>query len=237
MSHAPRSRRLAFTDIADIAAATRERGGRFSTPRRLVLEALFAADGPVSAEYIAQDLHGPGRALDHSSIYRALEHLEQLGVVRHVHLGHGPGLYALTHDSEREYLACERCSRVTTVPAARLDAVRSQIREAFGYEARFSHFPIVGLCARCAASEDATPASARPTDNSRRGGDVTHDEHPHEDVHTHEHSHGQDAHTHPHTEHDHDHVEHEHEHSHGDHVHAHPHVHQEGLEDEHGHGH
>ena len=36
-----------------------------------------------------------GPASDLASVYRNLEHLEELGVVRHVHFGHGPGLYAL----------------------------------------------------------------------------------------------------------------------------------------------
>jgi Fur family ferric uptake transcriptional regulator len=85
-------------------------------------------------------------------VYRNLERLESLGVVRHVHLGHGPGLYMLVGSGDREFLTCERCQRVTVVDPAGLDAVRAQIRERFGYEARFGHFPIVGLCAECAGA-------------------------------------------------------------------------------------
>jgi Fur family ferric uptake transcriptional regulator len=151
VTNAPRSDRLAFRDIGDVAAALRERGGRLTAARRHVLEALFAADGPVSAEYIAAG--AGGHELDPASVYRNLEHLEDLGVVRHVHLGHGPGLYALISDGEREYLVCESCDRVTIVDAARLDAIRAGIRDEFGYHARFSHFPIHGLCEQCAAEQ------------------------------------------------------------------------------------
>jgi len=112
-----------------------------------VLEALFAADVPLPADAVA-----PG--LDRASVYRALEYLEQLGVVRHVHLGHGPGLYALTGGAEREYLVCERCDRVRAVDAEELDGVRALIEREFGYRARFSRFPVVGLCADCAAAGD-----------------------------------------------------------------------------------
>ena len=66
-----------------------------------------------------------------------------------------PGLYALTGGAEREYLACERCDRVTALDAEQLDEVRALIEREFGYRARFSHFPIVGLCADCAAATDA----------------------------------------------------------------------------------
>jgi Fur family ferric uptake transcriptional regulator len=159
MARAHRTNRLAFDDIESIAAAVRRRGGRFSAARRIVLEVLFEADGPVSAERIAQG--GDGRTmLDLTSVYRGLEYLEQLGVVRHVHVGHGPGLYALIGDTEVEYLACERCDRVKSVPSAQLDPVRAAVRKAFGYEARFSHFPIVGLCPACAAVEGDACADA-----------------------------------------------------------------------------
>jgi Fur family transcriptional regulator, ferric uptake regulator len=149
MTRAPHRPPLAYRDIDDIARALRDAGGRFSAARRRVLEALFAADAPLPADAVA-----PG--LDRASVYRALEYLEELGVVRHVHLGHSPGLYALTGGTEREYLACERCARVVGVEAAQLDEVRATIEREFGYVARFSHFPIVGLCADCAAvsSED-----------------------------------------------------------------------------------
>ena len=81
---------LEFRTIEDVVEAVRSTGGRLSVPRRMVLEALFAAEGPVSAETIAGELR-----LELTSVYRNLEHLEALGVARHVHLGHGPGLYAL----------------------------------------------------------------------------------------------------------------------------------------------
>jgi Fur family ferric uptake transcriptional regulator len=147
MTEAPRTEPLAFRDIDDVAAAVRNAGGRLTTPRRLVLEALFAADGLLSAEQIATT----GVTLELTSVYRNLELLEELGVVRHVHVGHGPGLYGLVGDGEREYLVCERCGQVVAVTPHELDGARDAIREAFGYEARFTHFPIHGRCADCAA--------------------------------------------------------------------------------------
>jgi Fur family transcriptional regulator, ferric uptake regulator len=132
--------------VDDVAEAVRRGGGRLTAARRAVVEALFAADGPVSAEQIAA-----GR-LDLASVYRTLERLEELGVVRHVHLGHGAGLYALSRGSDRDYLVCERCGSVKTVRSAELERARTEIRAATGYEPRFDHFPIHGLCGRCAAS-------------------------------------------------------------------------------------
>jgi Fur family transcriptional regulator, ferric uptake regulator len=148
VTEAPQVERQTFADIDAVLALLRERGHRVSAPCRLVLQALFAADGPVSAQHIAEG--AAELPMDKASIYRNLERLEALGVIQHVHLGHGPGLYMLVGQGEREFLTCERCHRVTTVDPEALDGVRAEIRERFGYDARFAHFPIVGLCASCA---------------------------------------------------------------------------------------
>lgn len=154
MTVAPQTPPLSFTTIEEAISAVRRGGMRLSTPRRLVLEALFAADGPVSAPYLAQRL-----AIDESSVYRNLEVLERHGLIRHVHLGHGPGLYVLVGRHEVEYLYCERCAKVTVLTPDQLDPLRRMIKDRFGHEARFTHFAIVGLCGRCAAQ----PAPSSPS--------------------------------------------------------------------------
>jgi Fur family ferric uptake transcriptional regulator len=145
MTLAPEREPLEFQTIDDVLAALRRAGHRVTTPARTVLEALFAAAEPLAAERIAPDL-------EPASVYRNLERLQQLGVVTHVHAGHGPGRYVLARGGACEYLVCERCGRLTAVDPAQLDAVRERVREAFGYEAHFTHFPIHGLCAECAAA-------------------------------------------------------------------------------------
>jgi Fur family ferric uptake transcriptional regulator len=147
MTSSPDVPPLAFDDVAGAVRALRTLGLRLSTPRRLVLEALFAADGPVSAAELARAV-----SIDESSIYRNLEVLEQRGLVRHMHLGHSPGLYVLAGEDEVEYLYCERCAKLTAVAPDRLDSVRERIRRQFGYTAHFTHFPIVGICDECAAA-------------------------------------------------------------------------------------
>jgi Fur family transcriptional regulator, ferric uptake regulator len=144
MTISPNVPRLVFDGLDDAVRALRKSGLRLSTSRRLVLEALFAAEGPVSAEHIARALN-----IELTSVYRNLETLERHGLVRHVHLGHGPGLYTLVGESEREYLCCERCGAAQTLTHDQLDPVRDRVRDLFGYEVRFTHFAIVGTCAEC----------------------------------------------------------------------------------------
>jgi Fur family transcriptional regulator, ferric uptake regulator len=159
MTESPRVTPLAFENLDDVAAAIRAAGGRLTAARRLVLEALFEAEGPISADQLANRLARRGPAFDLPSVYRNLERLERLGIIRHVHFGHGPGLYALVGHGEREYLSCERCHRVQSLDPSELDPIRNQIRRRFGYEARFTHFPITGLCAECAAETNGQGAA------------------------------------------------------------------------------
>jgi Fur family ferric uptake transcriptional regulator len=140
-------------DVETAVGTLRSNGMRISAARRLVLEALYAADAPISAEQIADGLAGRLPRSDLASVYRNLETLEQLGLVRHCHLGHGPGLYLPTGTSEREYLVCDSCNAVSAVDPSEMDALRALIRERFGYHAHFTHFPILGLCQDCAREE------------------------------------------------------------------------------------
>jgi Fur family transcriptional regulator, ferric uptake regulator len=140
----------------DAAMATlRTRGLRASSARRLVLQALIEARAPVTAEQIAGGLDGRLTASDLGSVYRNLETLEKAGVVRHMHAAHGPGRYAIAREDDEGFLTCERCGEVRAANPRAVVVIRGAVRKAFGYEASFLHFPIVGVCPRCAENEQA----------------------------------------------------------------------------------
>ena len=149
-SHTGPARRAA--DIEGGLTVLRESGFRATAARRLVLEALFAADGPVSADDLASGLGGQTSRSDLASVYRNLETLEEIGLIHHLHVGHGPGLYVLAREGGREYLTCHRCGALRALDSSAFDGVRDAVRSASGYEARFAHFPIVGMCPACAGS-------------------------------------------------------------------------------------
>jgi Fur family ferric uptake transcriptional regulator len=157
MTVAPLRQPKSFQSVEEAIAALREAGHRVTAPARQVLGTLFAADGPLSAERIVDASRRGDAPLELTSVYRNLERLEQLGIVGHVHLGHGPGLYALTRDGDREYLVCDRCGRVTALEQDALDPVRATLERSFGHHARFSHFAIHGHCEACMQAIRAGP--------------------------------------------------------------------------------
>lgn len=149
MTIAPVTPPLPISTLDSALEAMRTRGLRISAARRLVLEALFAAKRPLPAGEISGGLGGRLPRSDLASVYRNLETLERIGLVRHFHAGHGAGHYALASDAEREFVVCEWCGTLEALAPAAVAPIRDGIRAACGFEARFSHFPIVGLCPRC----------------------------------------------------------------------------------------
>jgi Fur family transcriptional regulator, ferric uptake regulator len=137
-----RTEALAAPSLTAAVVALRTLGMRVSGPRRALLEALYRADEPLTAEALAGDL-------DLASVYRNLDALEAVGLVRHVHVGHGPGRYALAARRDRGYVACDGCGHHVALAPAALDAVRATVHAATGYACDFSHFPLVGLCPDC----------------------------------------------------------------------------------------
>jgi Fur family ferric uptake transcriptional regulator len=126
---------------AALLNTVRAHGMRVSSARRNVLDALLNADQPLTAEEIAA-------GADMASTYRNLDALESIGIVRHVHLGHGPGRYALAMRSGG-WATCEICGRSTPLEPGALDRIRAVVLAASGFDASFGHFPIVGRCSDC----------------------------------------------------------------------------------------
>ena len=139
---------LRAPSLASAVGALRARGMRVSTARRQVLAELYTAQGPVSAEALVERLPGA----DLASVYRNLVVLEEVGLVRHVHLGHGPRRYTLA-GATLAFVACERCGAHEGFEPHRIDAARELIERELGYRTRFMHFPIVGVCTPCQEKE------------------------------------------------------------------------------------
>ena len=146
MSYSHCAERLPLPTPTAALGTLRARGLRISAARRQVVDALFAAEGPVSAEALARSA-----GADLASTYRNLDALEQAGIVHHVHVGHAAGRYVLASRLEGGYAACEQCGRHVALDDAGAGALRAAVRELCGFDCGFAHFPLVGVCPDCEA--------------------------------------------------------------------------------------
>ncbi len=126
----------------------RERGGRITSARRALVGALLSADRHVTADDLAEEVQRSQPDVHRSTIYRTLDALERLGVVDHVHLGHGRAVYHLA-DEVHQHLVCEECGWVTEVPDALFDDLAGTLRARYGFTLRSNHFAVLGRCSAC----------------------------------------------------------------------------------------
>lgn len=144
-----------MADAERILDRIRAAGGRVTGPRRQLVTALVDADDHVTAEDLAAAVGEPHL----STVYRTLDALEELGVVDHVHLGHGRAVYHLT-DASHQHLVCEACGDVTEVPEGLFTSLARKLQADYGFRMRPNHFAVLGRCAACQSTQStqSTPA-------------------------------------------------------------------------------
>ncbi len=132
-----------------ILALLRARGGRVTTSRRAILETLLGVAGHVTAEALTARVQAVQPDVHESTVYRFLDELERLGVVDHVHLGHGPAVYHLAADAHH-HLVCDGCGAVEEVPDEVFADLRGRLQAEFGFALQPRHFAVTGHCRACA---------------------------------------------------------------------------------------
>lgn len=123
----------------------RSRGYRVTPQRQLVLEAVTALEHGTPEE-ICTEVQRTARGVNISTVYRTLELLEELGLVKHTHLGHGPPTYHLAAHADHVHLVCRGCGKVTDVSPAVADSLVSTLRTEYGFETDVHHLTVYGNC-------------------------------------------------------------------------------------------
>lgn len=128
--------------------ALRRHGERVTEPRRAVLTALATlADHPTAEQVVSAVESGPSD-VHRATVYRTLETLTGLGIVTHVHVGHGGTAYHL-NDRAHLHAQCHECGSVVDVPGDVLDEVSARLHAVAGFDLDPSHVALSGRCAEC----------------------------------------------------------------------------------------
>jgi len=143
-----------------LAAELHERGLRLTPQRQLILDAVSEL-GHSTPEEIADYVQVRAPGVNITTVYRALDLLESLGLVRHAHIGHGPATYHRGDDLHHIHTLCHSCGRVTSLPSEILDGVAAELLEAQGFVLDAPHVALSGLCRDChaAATESDKPGT------------------------------------------------------------------------------
>ncbi len=129
-------------------AELRARGYRLTPQRQLVLQAVVELEH-ATPEEIVTEVRRTASAVNISTVYRSLELLEQLGLVRHTHLGHGAPTYHAAGSVQHVHLVCSSCEGVDEVPASVLDDVVARLAAERDFGVDVGHVTLTGRCASC----------------------------------------------------------------------------------------
>jgi Fur family ferric uptake transcriptional regulator len=136
-------------DLLGVEELLRAGGGRSTPVRRTVIKALLDADDHhVTAPELLAAIRRDDPSFQESSLYRTLERLTELGVVRQLHLGPGSAVYHLSAHSHH-HLVCDRCGAVEHVAPAVLTALRRRLERDHGFILDTDHVTLTGTCRRC----------------------------------------------------------------------------------------
>ncbi|HXU98434.1 MAG TPA: Fur family transcriptional regulator [Jiangellaceae bacterium] len=134
--------------MTDWRADLRAQGYRLTPQRELVLAAVRQLDHG-SPEEILSRVRESAKGVNISTVYRALELLEKLGLVSHTHLGHGAPAYHATTEPDHLHLVCRNCERVTEVEPTIAAGLVGDVAARFGFRTDLRHLTVFGICREC----------------------------------------------------------------------------------------
>lgn len=127
------------------------------TPQRqMVLDAVRAL-GHATPEAVCAQVQSAAPAVNISTVYRTLDLLEEIGVVRHTHLGHGAPTYS-AEGHPHVHLVCHRCQRVTEVDPLLLLPLTAALQDQHAFRLDPAHLALSGLCAACSTPTREDPS-------------------------------------------------------------------------------
>jgi Fur family ferric uptake transcriptional regulator len=134
---------------SSLADVLRARGLRLTAQRQLVLEAVYAL-GHATPDQVHAEVSRTAAGVNITTVYRALELLEELGLVTHTHLSHGSPTYHAAGVEQHVHLVCRSCGGVDEMSPSVLEGLVESLESKRGFLVDVGHVALFGICERCA---------------------------------------------------------------------------------------
>ena len=140
-----------------------QHGYKRTMQRAVVLEILESAGGHMTAEEVAREVEARQLSLNRSTVYRTLETLAEVGVVKATRMGRAIH-YELSHDGDdHHHLRCVDCNVMVHLDAAEVDGLLGRSATKSGFQVTDIQVMVNGLCAACRKARIAQGATGSPT--------------------------------------------------------------------------
>lgn len=134
----------------------RARGLRWTSQREAVIAVLAASDGHVTGAEVVERCRSVDPGTTPSTVYRTLDAIEELGLIRHGHGADGREEYHVRPAGEHGHRYCASCGRHWDIEDGSVEGrgIAAAFADA-GFDVDLSHVTIVGRCADCLGARPA----------------------------------------------------------------------------------
>jgi Fur family ferric uptake transcriptional regulator len=134
--------------MSDWQERLRASGHRLTPQRELVLAAVEEL-GHATPDQVYAEVRTKSQSINLSTVYRTLELLDELGLIRHAHLTDRAPTYHSASDHEHAHLVCRTCQKVVSVGRGEAEAALGELAGRHGFAPDYGHLTVFGLCADC----------------------------------------------------------------------------------------
>jgi Fe2+ or Zn2+ uptake regulation protein len=125
-------------------------GCRVTAPRRAVMHVLKGTDEPLSPQEIREQAQAIHHRLGLVTVYRTLDLLMELNLVRRIHCENGCHGYLPSSQGHYHAIICRQCGRAVEFPGKNdLNAYIARVEARTGYQIDDHLLQFFGLCAGC----------------------------------------------------------------------------------------
>jgi len=135
--------------LTQLSAALAAQGYRITASRRAILAALVDCGGHVSADDLVERLHEEAANVGRMTVYRTLDLLCHLNLIRPVYQGTGAAHFVLLHQGHHHHLICGSCDRVIEFDDCMLAEIEAVVGQRFNFEVQGHLLEFYGLCEQC----------------------------------------------------------------------------------------
>jgi Fur family ferric uptake transcriptional regulator len=140
----------------DLPARLRARGLRWTPQRRTLITVLATTTGHVTGSELVERCREVDPTTIPSTVYRTLDVLEELGIVRHAHGVDGREEFHVRPTAIHGHLHCATCHAVWEIDAAEARPLVVALERSRGFAVDLTHVTVAGVCAAC---RDGAPMS------------------------------------------------------------------------------
>ena len=127
----------------------RARGLRWTPQRKVVIDVLAGLDEHATGSQLVDRCRAIDPATTPSTVYRTLDVLEDLGVIRHSHGLDGREEFHVQPALDHGHLACRACGETSELRLEDAAPFIDALRRDHGFDADLDHLTVVGRCMGC----------------------------------------------------------------------------------------